>query len=60
VSGEAPINLNKARKAKARATAAERAARNRILHGRTKAEKEAHAEAERVASRRLDQVRREP
>lgn len=35
-----PINLNKARKAKARADKAQRAQENRIKHGRTKAEKD--------------------
>jgi hypothetical protein len=60
MSGDAPINLNKARKAKARAAAAEAAARNRVVHGRTKAEKEAAAELRRIAERRLDQTRREP
>jgi hypothetical protein len=57
---DAPVNLNKLRKAKARATAAETAARNRVVHGRTKAEKAAAAEARRAAERRLDQARREP
>lgn len=35
-----PINLNKARKAKARADKSQRASENRIKHGRTKAEKQ--------------------
>ena len=34
-----PINLNKFRKAKARAEKQQRAQENRIKHGRTKAEK---------------------
>ena len=34
-----PINLNKFRKAKARADKEQRAQENRIKHGRTKAEK---------------------
>lgn len=34
-----PINLNKFRKAKARAEKEQRAQENRIKHGRTKAEK---------------------
>ena len=55
-----PINLNKARKAKAWASAAETAARNRVAHGRTKAEKQADAAARDLAARRLDQARREP
>lgn len=42
------INLRTARKAKARAAAMATAAQNRVLHGRTRAEKSAdHAEAER-------------
>jgi hypothetical protein len=55
-----PINLNRARKARARADKAAEASANRMKFGRTKAEKLAEkAEAERVA-RRLDQTRREP
>jgi len=54
-----PINLNKARKAKARADAAALADQNRVKFGRTKAEKAAAAaEAARLA-RALDQARRE-
>lgn len=34
-----PVNLNKVRKAKARAEKEQRAQENRIKHGRTKAEK---------------------
>ena len=34
-----PINLNKARKAKARADKSQRASENRIKHGRTTTEK---------------------
>ena len=34
-----PVNLNKFRKAKARAEKSQRAQENRIKHGRTKAEK---------------------
>ena len=60
MSGDAPINLNKARKAKARAEAAETAARNRVAHGRTKAEKQAESGARDAAARRLDQAHREP
>ena len=60
MTSEGPINLNKARKAKARAAAAETAARNRVIHGRTKADKTVAAEATRAALRRLDQTRREP
>ncbi|MEM8617003.1 MAG: DUF4169 family protein [Pseudomonadota bacterium] len=43
-----PINLNKARKARARADRAQRAAENRVKFGRTKAQKAADArEAQR-------------
>ena len=54
------INLNRARKAKARAERETEAATNRVKHGRTKAEKQsAKAEADRAA-RKLDQSKREP
>jgi hypothetical protein len=49
-----PINLNKARKARNRAAAEKQAAENRVLFGRSKAEK---VKAERLAdidSRRHD------
>ena len=52
-----PINLNRARKAKARTADEARAAENRVKFGRTKAEKlAAKAEAERL-KRALDQTR---
>ena len=54
-----PINLNQARKAKARAEAAVVAERNRVTHGLTKAERSAAAAARIAAARRLDQARRE-
>lgn len=53
------INLRKARKTKARQDAEKRAAENRVVYGRTKAEKlqaSAAAEIERV---RLDGAKRE-
>ncbi len=54
------VNLNRARKAKARAEKDTSAAANRVKHGRSKAEKmAAKAEIERAA-RLLDQTRREP
>jgi len=54
------VNLNRARKAKARDEAQATAAANRIVHGRTKAEKQAaKVEAERRA-RELDGAKREP
>jgi hypothetical protein len=54
-----PINLNKARKAKAKADAKVRAAENRVQFGRTKAEKQlAAAKAEKVR-KLLDGAKRE-
>ena len=54
-----PINLNNARKAKARAEAGAKAAENRIKFGRTRAEKTlAEARAEK-ARRELDAGKRE-
>ena len=55
-----PINLNKARKARAKADATSKAAQNRVRFGRGKAEKAvSKLEAER-ARRALDQAKREP
>jgi len=53
------VNLNRARKARARAEAAAQAAANRVRHGRTKAEKvnDRRAEARRQAL--LDGAKRE-
>jgi hypothetical protein len=54
-----PINLNQARKAKAKADASAKAAENRVKFGRGKAEKAvSKLEAER-ARRALDQAKRE-
>ncbi|MGN6817839.1 MAG: DUF4169 family protein [Sphingomonas sp.] len=54
------VNLNRARKAKARTEAQAIAAANRAAFGRTKAEKRAtKAEAERRA-KELDGAKREP
>ena len=54
-----PINLNKARKARAAADAKARAAQNRLKFGRTKGQKQVSTlEAER-AKRALDQAKRE-
>jgi hypothetical protein len=54
-----PINLNKARKARAKAQAAAKGAQNRALFGLKKADKTvSKLEAER-ARRALDQTRRE-
>lgn len=54
-----PINLNKARKARARAEGKSQAAENRVRFGRTKAEKAAaRLDAERAA-RAHEQSKRE-
>lgn len=53
------INLNKARKQKARAAGEAQAAANRVRFGRTKAEKQRDAAAEAEAARRLDGLKRE-
>ena len=54
-----PINLNQARKAKAKAGARSKAAENRVKFGRGKSEKlVSKLEAER-ARRALDQTKRE-
>jgi hypothetical protein len=53
------VNLNKARKLKAREAAGKLAAENRVRFGRTKAEKQRDAAATDEAQRRLDQLRRE-
>lgn len=54
------VNLNKARKARAREAAKSVAVENRVAFGRTKAEKSrAKAEAD-LAARRLDEKRLEP
>lgn len=54
------INLNKVRKHKARAAATVQAAQNRVLFGRTPAEKQRDEAVAEEARRRLDQLRREP
>ena len=54
-----PINLNKARKARARADADSRAAENRVRFGRTKAEKQLAKAREEKALRDLDAGKRE-
>lgn len=54
-----PINLNKARKARAAVDAKRQAAENRVRFGRTKAEKTAaQLQADKLA-RTLDQTKRE-
>lgn len=53
------VNLNKARKAKAKAAAKAGAAENRVKFGRTKAEKATATSEVAKLQRRLDQARRE-
>ena len=55
-----PINLNKARKAKARAGKEAEAAANRVKFGRTKVEKAADKREAERAVRKLDETKREP
>jgi len=54
-----PINLNKARKAKARAEKQQRAAENRIKYGRTKAQKAADKLSQEQTVRHLDLSKRD-
>ncbi len=53
------INLNKARKRKAREQAAQQAAENRVRFGRTKEQKQREASEASEAQRKLDGLRRE-
>lgn len=55
-----PINLNKARKAKARQVAQAQAVENRVQFGRTKAEKTKAAAEAKHLTERLDGAKREP
>ena len=50
-----PINLNRARKARARQDAATKADENAVRFGRSKAEKQAHQRDENRAGSKLDQ-----
>ena len=52
-----PINLNKARKAKAREDAKARANENAMKHGRTKAQRLLEATQQEQASKRLSQLK---
>lgn len=54
------INLNKARKRKARQAQEVEAAANRIRYGRSKANKQADAQTLALAKHKLDGIRREP
>ena len=53
------INLNRARKARARAADQAQAVQNRALHGRTKAERAAEAKKKALTARELDGARRD-
>lgn len=53
------INLNKVRKAKARAEKEQRAEENRVRHGRTKAERDAEETRQSIENAHLDGMRRE-
>ena len=53
------INLNKVRKAKARAEKEQRAEENRVRHGRTKAERDADDARRSAENVHLDGMRRE-
>jgi hypothetical protein len=55
-----PVNLNRARKDKARAEAKARASENAVKFGRTKAEKDLDKARAEQAARALDQHRKEP
>ncbi len=54
-----PINLNRARKAKARVDVEAKAAENRVRFGRTKAEKSLDQARAEKAARDLDSGKRE-
>ena len=54
-----PINLNKARKARAKAAKKTRAEENVVKHGRSKAERAAEAKSESARVIRLDAHKRE-
>jgi hypothetical protein len=54
------VNLNQARKRRARAAAEEQAAANRLKFGRTKAQKQRDAAEADEARRKLDRLRLEP
>ncbi|NBB63611.1 DUF4169 family protein [Pseudomonas sp. ODNR1LW] len=53
------INLNRARKARAKSEDKARAAANRIVHGRSKEQKQAARTEQARADRRLDGQKRE-
>ncbi len=55
-----PVNLNRARKAKARADAAAKADENVVRHGRTKAQKTLDKARAQKQRQMLDQHKSEP
>jgi hypothetical protein len=55
-----PVNLNRVRKAKARAEAAVQADENVVKHGRTKAQKELEKARAKKQRQTLDQHKSEP
>lgn len=55
-----PINLNRARKARARSDKARQADENAVKFGRTRAEKDRDDARAKAARRHLDAHRREP
>ena len=54
------VNLNRVRKARLRAAAAQAAGVNRVAHGRTGAQKEVDAAEQERRARLLDGARRDP
>lgn len=54
------VNLTRARKDKARADKDAKAAENRVIFGRTKAEKQKAAAEKRIADKIIDAHKREP
>ena len=54
------VNLNRFRKAQTKAEAAKQAAENRIIHGRTRAEREREAQANEARRRELEGKRLDP
>ena len=59
-SGSGPVNLNRFRKAMARAATKARADENAIKYGRTKAQKAAESADKKRANRLLDGLRTDP
>ncbi len=55
-----PINLNKARKARAKSARKARADENAVVHGRSKVEKAADQANEKLNVTRLDAHKRDP